>query len=128
MNTIIYIVILIISGIIAAAGIGGGSIYIMLSTLLLSMEQKQAQGYNLIMFVVVGIAATIQNILSKNFDKKIFLKLIFFVIIGCIIGIYIAYKIDEENIRNFFYIFMLFIGFYEIISSIINIVKAKNNK
>lgn len=125
MDILLFGVITIFSSIVSAMGIGGGSIFIMLSTLLLGFEHKEAQGYNLIIFILVGLTASISNIKEKKFDKKIFFKLIFMVIIGCIIGIYIASVVEEEHVRLYFYIFMILIGIYEIITSIKNMIKTK---
>ena len=53
------ILIAALSSLVAGMGIGGGSIFILLSTIFNIFEHKEAQGYNLIMFVIVGIFATI---------------------------------------------------------------------
>lgn len=115
------------SGIIAGMGIGGGSIFILLSTIFNVFEHKQAQAYNLIMFIVVGISATVSNLKNKKLDKDMFKKLIIPICVGSICGILLVKVIKEETLRLAFYIFMLFIGSYEIISSLKNIFSAKNN-
>lgn len=124
---ILFIIIALISGIIAGMGVGGGSIFILLTTIFNILEHKEAQGYNLIMFIVVGIAATITNLKNKNIDKSLFKKLIIPVCLGSLVGIFIAKNIDEKILKNLFYSFMLVIGFYEIISSLKNMIKTKNN-
>lgn len=115
------------SGIIAGMGVGGGSIFILLSTIFDIFEHKEAQAYNLIMFIVVGISATILNFKNKKLNKDMFKKLIVPICIGSICGILLVKVIKEETLRLAFYIFMLFIGSYEIISSLKNIFSAKNN-
>lgn len=124
---IVFIVIALVTGIIAGMGIGGGSIFILFTTIFNVLEHKEAQGYNLIMFIIVGISATFMNFKNKNIDKSLFRKLIIPVCIGSICGIFIAKKIEENLLRNLFYGFMLVIGFYEIISSLKNIFKVKNS-
>ena len=126
--SIFLILISIVSGVVAGMGIGGGSIFILLTTIFNLLEHKQAQGYNLIMFIVVGIATTIYNIKNKNIDFKNLLKLILPVCVGSICGIFLLKIIDEKILKNYFYLFMVIIGFYEIFSSLKNIYKAKNNK
>ena len=79
------------------------------------------------MFIAVGISATISNLKNKTLDKKMFKKLIIPVCLGSICGTILLKKINENSLRLYFYIFMLIIGSYEIISSLKNIVKAKNN-
>ena len=123
---ILVIVIIFFSGIISGMGVGGGSIFILLTTILNLFEHKEAQGYNLLMFIVVGIASTILNFKNKTIDKNLFKKLIIPVCIGSIIGILITKNIDENLLKKLFYVFMLFRGFYEIISRLKNIIKEKN--
>ena len=126
--SIFLILISIVSGVVAGMGIGGGSIFILLTTIFNLLEHKQAQGYNLIMFIAVGIASTIYNIKNKNIDFKNLLKLILPVCAGSICGIFLLKIIDEKILKNCFYLFMVVIGFYEIFSSLKSIYKTKNNK
>lgn len=92
------------------------------------LDHKQAQGYNLIMFIVVGFVTTIYNIKNKNIDKKALFKLVIPVCLGSISGIFLLKKINENFLKNCFYVFMVTIGLYEIISSLKKIYNAKNNK
>ncbi len=124
---ILLVVIALFSGTIAGMGIGGGSIFILLTTIFSIFEHKEAQSYNLIMFVIVGIFATISNFKNKNIDKDLLKKLIIPVVLGSIIGIILVKRIDEKILKYIFYGFMLLIGFYEIISSLKNIKKEKLN-
>ena len=126
-NWILLVVIALFSGTIAGMGIGGGSIFILLTTIVSIFEHKEAQSYHLIMFVIVGIFATISNFKNKNIDKNLLKKLIIPVVLGSIIGIILVKRIDEKILKYIFYGFMLLIGFYEIISSLKNIKKEKLN-
>lgn len=127
MKNIVFFIVLIFSAIISGMGIGGGGIFIMLSSLTTDFSHKQLQIYNLILFIAVGFTATINNLKNKIFDKKIFLKIIFLLIAGVFVGIYFNKIVSEEISKMFFYVFMLVIGIYEIISSINTIKKTKNN-
>ena len=115
------------SGIVSGMGIGGGGIFILLSTIFNIFSQKEAQSYNLIMFIVVGISSTIVNLKNKNIDKENFKKLIIPVCLGSIVGVILVRFIDEKILKVIFYIFMVLIGIYEIISSLKNMYKAKTN-
>lgn len=117
-----------VCGIISGMGIGGGSIFILLTTIFNIMEQKQAQGYNLILFITVGVVASIYNIKNKSIDKKLFLKIIIPLCLGSITGTFLLKKLNENFLKYSFYIFMIVIGLYEIISSLKKIYIAKNNK
>lgn len=127
---IMFITISIISGIISGMGIGGGSIFILLTTIFNIFEQRQAQGYNLIMFIVVGISSTIFNLKKKNVDFRFLFKLLFPVLIGSITGNFLLKKINPVLLSNGFYVFMIILGLYEIISSLkqIKYAKTKNKR
>ena len=117
-----------VCGIISGMGIGGGSIFILLTTIFNMLEQKQAQGYNLILFITVGVVASVYNIKNKSIDKKLFVKIIIPLCLGSLTGIFLLKKISEIFLKNSFYIFMIVIGLYEIISSLKKLYTAKNNK
>jgi len=120
-------IIALISGTIAGMGIGGGSIFILLSTIFHIFSHKEAQCYNLIMFIVVGISSSISNIKNKKINFDLFKKIIVPLCIGSILGMILAKNIQEEKIRIYFYIFMLIIGSYEIISSLKKLFHSNNN-
>lgn len=116
-----------ISALLAGMGIGGGALFVMLSTIFLGYEQKEAQLVNLIMFIAVGISSAISNFKNKKIEKNVLIKIIPLIIIGSIVGTIFMKKIENEKLRTYFSIFMMLIGIYEIISSLIKIKKAKNN-
>jgi uncharacterized membrane protein YfcA len=120
-----FIIISIFAAILAGSGVGGGSIFILLITAFNLLDYKTTMGYNLIMFVVVGMTATINNIKCKKFDKKLFFKIIFLCLIGSFIGVHFAKAIDGQYLKKYFYVFVLIIGTYEIISSLISLKKGK---
>lgn len=122
-----YIFISALSCFLAAMGMGGGSLFIILGSIFLDISQKTLQGLNLIMFISSGITATILNLKNKMIDKNLSKKIIPMLIIGSIIGVYIASIIKEDKLRKYFLIFITIIGLYEIISSLINMKKEKNN-
>lgn len=121
------ILISIISGMLAGMGIGGGALFVILSTIFLGFEQKYAQTINLIMFISVGLSATISNIKDKKIDFKLVKKSLPFLFVGALIGSGIVKKISGEYLRKYFLYFLVVIGIYEIITSLKRIKKAKNN-
>ena len=117
----------VISAVLAGMGIGGGALFVILSTMFLGFEQKYAQTINLIMFIAVGISATISNVKDKKVDFKLVKRTIPLLIIGSLIGTWIVTKIESENLKTYFSCFLVVIGIYEIITSLKRIKKAKNN-
>lgn len=118
-------IIAMFSSILAGMGIGGGSIFILLTTIFQILAHKEAQCYNLIMFLVVGIMNIIIN--YKEIKKVNLKNYLVPICLGSLIGITLLNIISEEKLKNYFYVFMILIGSYEIISSLKNIIKSKNN-
>lgn len=116
-----------ISCVIAGMGMGGGSLFIIFGMMFFGIPQRELQGLNLIMFVSSGISATILNLKNKIIDKKIAKKILPCLMVGSIIGVYIAAKINENSLRKYFLGFITIIGLYEIITSLIDIKNTKNN-
>ena len=117
---------LVIGALLAGSGIGGGSLFVLLSDIFKISSHLEAMVYNLIMFICVGITASISNIKNKNFDKSIFFKLIFVTVLFALIGAFISNKMEENNLKLYFNIFILCIGIFEIISSLKVLIKSKN--
>ncbi len=117
----------IVSAILSGMGIGGGALFVILGTLFLGFEQKEAQAINLAMFLTVGISTTFFNLKNKLVEKTMLKKILPLIIIGSFVGTILVKDIDNNKLRLYFSIFMSLIGIYEIISSLINIKKAKNN-
>lgn len=120
------IIIGMISGMVTAIGMGGGTILILLLTVFLNTQQHVAQATNLIFFVPTSITAIIMNIKNKNIDFKVGINIIIFGIIGSIIGAMVSSKISVQNLRKYFGIFLLFIAIHEIYNFYNLYIKRKN--
>ena len=70
-----YILISALSCFLAAMGMGGGSLFIILGNIFLDISQKTLQGLNLIMFIASGITATVVNLKNRMIDKSLSKKL-----------------------------------------------------
>ena len=103
-----------ISGIISGIGMGGGTILILCLSIFLGIDQKMAQATNLIFFIPTSIAAIYVNIKSKNVNFKIAKIIIFWGIIGAIIGATMAQKIEVVCLRKLFGFFLAIIAIHEI--------------
>ena len=111
---ICYILLGLISGIISGLGIGGGTILIPALSFFLGVTQQIAQTINLIYFIPTAICAIIINLKNKNIDKKIFLKIIFFALVGSFCGSIIATKLKAIILKKIFGVLLFMIGSYEI--------------
>jgi len=120
----------LIAGIVAALGMGGGTVLILLLSLFTDMEQHVIQGTNLIFFIPTCIIAIWMNIKNKTIDFKNATPIILFGMIGAVVGAKISFKINNENLKKYFGIFLICIAIFEIYSFFIQyrLNKKENNK
>ena len=103
-----------VSGIVSGTGMGGGTILILCLSMFWGINQKIAQATNLIFFIPTSLAAIYVNIKQKKINFKISKIIIFWGIIGAIIGATITKKMDTKILRKCFGVFLLCIAIYEI--------------
>ena len=120
----------LISGTVAALGMGGGTVLILLLSIFSDYDQHLIQGTNLIFFIPTSIVAIYMNIKNKTIDFKISKLIIFAGILGAIIGSFLSFKFDSKILRKYFGVFLLFIAALEIYSLIKQYKqdKKENNK
>lgn len=113
MDIFLYILFGVLGGIIGGMGMGGGTLLIPLLTIFLSIEQKSAQGINLLAFIPMAVVALIIHF--KN--KLVVTKGIFWIIIpGIIFSVgfaFIASLLHNEILHTLFGIFLILIAVYE---------------
>lgn len=102
-----------LSGTVAALGMGGGTILIMLLNFFTDLEQHLIQGINLIFFIPTAVVAIYLNMKNKIIDWKISKIIIITGIIGAILGAKISIKINNLDLKKYFGYFLLFISFFE---------------
>lgn len=117
----------VISGIVAATGMGGGTILILLLNLFGEIEQHMVQGINLVFFIPTSIVAIYMNIKHKTIDYKLSIVLIIFGIVGAICGSLLSFKIDNQNLKKYFGIFLILIAVFQTYSYIKNEKKHKKS-
>ena len=118
----------ILSGIVSALGMGGGTILILLLGIFTNLEQHLVQWTNLIVFIPVSVIAILINIKNKKIDYKISFQIIIFGMIGAFIGSMLAFEFNNRILKKFFGIFLLIIGFLEICSFKYRLPKKEDNK
>lgn len=106
-----------ISGIISGMGIGGGTVLIPSLVIFNNLQQQQAQGINLVVFLPISIVALITHHKKGNIDFSFAKFIIIGGIVGAVIGSILAIKIQPLRLRRYFGFFLLAIGTYELFSS-----------
>lgn len=122
----IEILIGIISGIVTGIGMGGGTILILLLSIIWNYNQHVAQATNLIFFIPTSLMSIIVNLKQKNINIKLAIILSISGVVGAIIGAAISNNIDVNYLRKFFAVFLIIIAFHEIYSLYKEYIKQKN--
>lgn len=103
----------IVSGTVAALGMGGGTVLILLLSLFSNLKQHLIQGTNLIVFIPTSIVAIYMNVKNKSIDYKLSKIFIIFGIIGAVLGSILSFKIESKTLKKYFGIFLLLIAIFE---------------
>lgn len=114
-----------LSGIISGMGIGGGAILIPALIMTQGIEQKLAQGINLVYFLPTAVFALIIHIKNKNADIKNAAVIGGCGVVGAIVGSYFAMNMSNDLLRRMFGIFLALIGLREIYKGIKTKKEAK---
>ena len=107
------IIIGLASGIIGGLGMGGGTVLILLLSMISNIEQHIAQGTNVIFFVPTSIAAIFVFIKNKNIRFKVGIPICLWGLLGAFIGASISSKMEVGILRKFFGAFLIIIAIYQ---------------
>ncbi|MCL2862318.1 MAG: sulfite exporter TauE/SafE family protein [Firmicutes bacterium] len=128
MEIFLFIIIGILGGTIGGMGMGGGTLLIPLLVLFTNTPQHLAQSINLIAFIPMAIIALIIHIKNKLVKFKYLLFISLPAVIVSVFGAIISTRMDAENLRRYFGIFLLLLGIYQLICVIIKFVKDRKEK
>ena len=102
-------------GILSGFGIGGGSLLMVWMTAMAAMDQKMAQGINLLYFIPTSLAALIFHIKNKMICWKAVIPA---AVCGCITAAsaaWFAASMDVTLLKKLFGAYLLLIGTVEIL-------------
>ena len=114
MNIFLYVLFGILGGVIGGMGMGGGTLLIPLLTIFLSVEQKVAQGINLLAFLPMAIVALIVHFKNKMVETKGLLWIIIPGILASVGFAFLASVLNNEVLRMLFGSYLILIAVYEI--------------
>ena len=98
------------AGIISVWGVGGGTLLLLVMTLFLGVEQRAAQGINLLFFLPTALSALICHARQGYLDKPTRKAAIPFAVPAALLGAWIATAVDVELLRKPFGIYLLLSG------------------
>lgn len=125
MSMIWYIVAGFVSGIIGGMGMGGGTLLIPILTIFLDVAQRAAQGINLVAFVPMSIVALVIHCKNKLVNFKIGIPIILSGLTTSVIGSLVALSVSNKNLKTYFGFFLLAIGIWQLIETLISLKKKK---
>ncbi len=115
----------IVSGIVAGMGMGGGTLLIPVLIIFFNIAQQQAQGINLLAFIPCAIVSLIIHIKNKLVNFKIGLPILLTGIIASVFASILAVNTNSKLLQIMFGVFLLVVGVYQAISTLIIIIKPK---
>ena len=105
----------LVCGVLSGFGIGGGSLLMVWMTAVLSMEQKAAQGINLLYFLPTAACALIFHIKNRQVCWRAVLPAALAGCAAAVPGALLAAQIEMDLLRRLFGGFLIAVGLVEII-------------
>lgn len=104
-------------GILSGMGVGGGSLLIILLTLLADVPQQTAQGINLLYFLPTAAVAIFIHLRRGNIDKLAAIKSGMGGVITAVIFGILAQKIEGGTLRKIFALIIFSAGLSELFTA-----------
>ncbi len=98
------------ASILSAWGVGGGTLLLLVMTLFLGVDQRTAQGINLLFFLPTASTALICHARGGYLDKPTLKAAIPAAVIAALAGAWIATALDVELLRKPFGVYLLLSG------------------
>lgn len=98
------------ASIISAWGVGGGTLLLLVMTLFLGVDQRTAQGINLLFFLPTAISALVCHAKGGYLDKPTLKSAIPIAVLAAALGAWLATAIDVDLLRKPFGIYLLLSG------------------
>ena len=98
------------ASILSAWGVGGGTLLLLVMTLFLGVDQRTAQGINLLFFLPTAISALICHARGGYLDKPMLKNAVPPAVAAALAGAWIATALDVELLRRPFGVYLLLSG------------------
>ncbi len=115
----------LVCGVLSGLGIGGGTLLMVWMTAVMDMEQRMAQGINLLYFLPTAACALIFHIKNRLICWRVVLPA---AITGCLSAAgaaLLATSVDASLLRKLFGGFLIFVGITELFGAHARDKKAK---
>lgn len=105
-----------LTGVLASMGLGGGFILVVWLTMFAGVEQRAAQGVNLLFFLPIALISLVIHLGNGLVNKTLVKKLALGGVLGAVIGTFAAQHMGNDFLRMLFALFLLGFGLRELFS------------
>ncbi len=98
------------AGTVSAWGVGGGTLLLLVMTLFLDVEQRTAQGINLLFFLPTAASALFLHAKNGYLDKPTLKHAVPAAVLAALIGAWAATSLDVDALRKPFGVYLLASG------------------
>ena len=98
------------ASILSAWGVGGGTLLLLVMTLFLDVDQRTAQGINLLFFLPTAASALVCHARGGYLDKPTLKSAVPLAVAAALAGAWIATNLDVEVLRKPFGVYLLLSG------------------
>lgn len=98
------------ASVISAWGVGGGTLLLLVMTLFLGVDQRTAQGINLLFFLPTAVSALVCHAKGGYLDKPTLKAAVPAAVIAALAGAWAATAMDVDILRKPFGIYLLLSG------------------
>lgn len=106
-----------LTGVLASMGLGGGFVLVVWLTLFMNVDQRAAQGINVLFFLPIAFTALIMHLKNSLVNKELVKQMLFGGVVGAAIGTFGAQIVANELLRKLFAGFLIAFGLHEMFSS-----------
>ncbi len=106
-----------VTGLIASMGLGGGFVLMIWLTMFAGVEQRAAQGINLLFFLPIALLSLVIHIRGGLIDKSLIKKYLLGGAVGAVLGTLASMVIPNNWLQKLFSLFLLCFGVREIVCS-----------
>ena len=103
--------------VLAGMGIGGGGLFVVYLTLILSMEQLASQGLNLMFFILSSFTSLFVHFRKRKINVKLVLLISVMGVLGSVAGSFLVHTGGGELAKKCFGIFLIAAGILSFIKS-----------
>lgn len=98
------------ASVISAWGVGGGTLLLLVMTLFLGVDQRTAQGINLLFFLPTAASALVCHARAGHLDRPTLVNAVPAAVLAALLAAWLATAVDVELLRKPFGVYLLLSG------------------